>query len=126
MAVASSQVPDLAGRFGQFPLLVSLEVVEHLYDPKAFARAAYDLLEVGGTAIISTPYHGYLKNVALALSGKLDDHFTVLWDAGHIKFFSIATLGRLLTEAGFSDVRFIRAGRIPAFAKSMIAVACKG
>jgi 2-polyprenyl-6-hydroxyphenyl methylase/3-demethylubiquinone-9 3-methyltransferase len=123
-AVASAY-DDLAGRFGRFPLLVSLEVVEHLYDPRAFARAAYDLLEAGGTAIISTPYHGYLKNVALALSGKLDGHFTALWDGGHIKFFSVPTLGRLLTEAGFSDVRFLRVGRIPALAKSMVAIARK-
>jgi|HubBroStandDraft_6_1064221.scaffolds.fasta_scaffold85056_3 hypothetical protein len=28
-----------------------------------------------------------------------------VWDGGHIKFFSIATLGQLLTEAGFRDIR---------------------
>lgn len=116
---------DLTQRFGKFPLLVSLEVVEHLYDPRAFAKSAFDLLEPGGTAIISTPYHGYLKNVALALSGRMDRHFTVLWDGGHIKFFSIPSLRQLLAEAGFATIRFIRVGRLPPFAKSMIAVARK-
>jgi 2-polyprenyl-6-hydroxyphenyl methylase/3-demethylubiquinone-9 3-methyltransferase len=74
---------------------------------------------------VSTPYHGYLKNLALALSGKLDKHFTALWDGGHIKFFSIATLGQLLREAGFKDLRFVRVGRIPPLAKSMLAIAKK-
>ena len=78
---------------------------------------------IGGTAILSTPYHGYWKNLALALSGKMDAHFTALWDYGHIKFWSIATLTRLLAEAGFVDIRFKRVGRIPALAKSMIAIA---
>ncbi|MFN3682011.1 MAG: hypothetical protein ACK4VP_08235, partial [Nitrospira sp.] len=77
----------------------------------------------GGVAIVSTPYHGYWKNLALALSGKMDAHFTALWDHGHIKFWSIRTLRQLLQEAGFSEIRFLRVGRIPPLAKSMIAVA---
>ena len=116
---------DLAARFGAFSLVVSLEVVEHLYDPRSFARTLFDLLEPGGTAIVSTPYHGYLKNLALAVSGTFDRHFTALWDGGHIKFWSIETLGQLLSEAGFQATRFIRVGRVPPLAKSMVAVATK-
>lgn len=121
----ASAYDDLAGRFGQFSLVVSLEVVEHLYFPRKFAKAVNDLLEPAGTAIISTPYHGYLKNLALAITGKMDKHFTALWDGGHIKFFSKTTLRELLTEAGLQDIRFVRVGRIPPLAKSMIAIARK-
>ena len=74
-------------------------------------------------AIISTPYHGYWKNLALAITGKMDAHFTALWDHGHIKFWSMKTLSELLYEAGFVNIRFERVGRIPPLAKSMIAVA---
>ncbi len=59
----------------------------------------------------------------MALSGKLDKHFTALWDHGHIKFWSMNTLTILLEEAGFRDIRFERVGRIPPLAKAMIAVA---
>ena len=59
----------------------------------------------------------------LALTGKMDDHFTALWDHGHIKFWSMKTLSTLLEETGFRDVDFRRVGRIPPLAKSMIAVA---
>lgn len=120
-----SAYDDLATRFGRFPVVLSLEVVEHVYAPRHFAATVHSLLEPGGTAIISTPYHGYWKNVALAVSGRMDAHFTALWDGGHIKFWSMATLQQLLEESGFEQVRFIRVGRIPAFAKSMIAVARK-
>lgn len=115
----------LADLYGQFPIVVSLEVVEHLYAPRVFARTLYDLVESSGTAIVSTPYHGYWKNLALALTGQLDAHFTALWDHGHIKFWSMKTLKTLLLEAGFQDIRFTRVGRVPALAKSLIAIAKK-
>ena len=116
---------DLQMIYGQFPLVVSLEVVEHVYAPRDYARTLYSLVEMGGRAIISTPYHGYWKNLALALSGKMDDHFTALWDHGHIKFWSEKTLSELLTEQGFRNLEFYLVGRIPYLAKSMIVVAEK-
>jgi 2-polyprenyl-6-hydroxyphenyl methylase/3-demethylubiquinone-9 3-methyltransferase len=122
---AGSAYDDLAARYGRFPVVVSLEVVEHVYAPRLYASTLFGLVEQGGIAIVSTPYHGYWKNVALAVSGKLDRHFTALWDHGHIKFWSMKTLRTLLEEAGFGRVRFLRVGRIPPLAKSMIAVAHK-
>lgn len=120
-----SAYDDLATCYGRFPVVISLEVVEHLYDPHAFARKLYDLLEPGGTAIISTPYHGYWKNLLMALTGKLDAHFTALWHHGHIKFWSIRTLSALLAEASFLPPRYLRVGRVPLLAKSMIAIVQK-
>lgn len=114
---------DLAAKYGQFPVVISLEVVEHVARPRTFATCIYNLLEPGGTAIISTPYHGYWKNLALAVTGRLDAHFTALWDSGHIKFWSVKTLSTLLRESGFDVSRVVRAGRLPIIAKSMIAIA---
>jgi len=116
---------DLAVRFGRFSAVTSLEVVEHVYAPREYAKRVFDLLEPGGVAVISTPYNGYLKNVAIDLLGGFDRHHTVLWDHGHIKFWSIKTLGQLLIEAGFQDLKFLRVGRIPVLAKSMIVIAKK-
>ena len=118
-----SAYDDLAVRYGQFPVVLSLEVVEHVYFPRQYAATVFSLLQGGGTAILSTPYHGYWKNLALALSGKLDRHFTALWDHGHIKFWSMKTLAELLREAGFTDIHFHRVGRLPPLAKAVIAVA---
>ena len=103
-----------------FDVVISTEVVEHCYAPRQWAAAAYASLKPGGLFICSTPYHGYLKNLALALSGRLDAHFTALWDGGHIKFWSRRTLSQLLREAGFVDLRFVGAGRWPWLWKSML------
>lgn len=122
---SGSAYDDLRARYGTFDMVLSLEVVEHLYDPRAFAKNVYELLNPGGTAVISTPYHGYIKNLALAVTGRMDAHFWALWDGGHIKFWSIRTLSILLKEVGLEALRFERVGRIPALAKSMIVIAQK-
>jgi 2-polyprenyl-6-hydroxyphenyl methylase/3-demethylubiquinone-9 3-methyltransferase len=109
--------------FGRYPLVVSLEVVEHVYAPRDFTRCVRDLLVPGGHALISTPYHGYLKNLLLALTGGMDRHFTALWDHGHIKFWSPATITQLLGEVGLSVLRVHRVGRLAPLAKSMLVVA---
>jgi 2-polyprenyl-6-hydroxyphenyl methylase/3-demethylubiquinone-9 3-methyltransferase len=120
-----SAYDDLASQYGRFPVVVSLETVEHVYSPRKYAATLYDLVEPGGVAIISAPYHGYWKNLALALMGKMDDHFTALWENGHIKFWSFKTMRMLLEEAGFKEITFQRMGRIPMLAKSMFAIGRK-
>ena len=64
---------DILDRLGEAPfdLVVSTEVVEHLYDPASFVRSCYGALVPGGRLIVSTPFHGRLKDIALAVSGAL-------------------------------------------------------
>jgi len=120
--LANAELPggDLLKRVGPMDLIISTEVIEHLYDPKAFILNAYCLLKPGGILVLTTPYHGYLKNLLLAAAGKLDQHFTVMWDHGHIKFWSRKTLEEALAEAGFRSVAMRGAGRLPWMWKSMV------
>ena len=83
---------------GNFDVVISAEVIEHLLYPRELIKSAKKCLKPNGTLILTTPYHGYLKNLMLALTGKMDNHFTVTWDGGHIKFFSVKTLQLLLQE----------------------------
>ena len=96
-----------------FDIVVSTEVVEHLYSPRPYVRGCFRALRQGGRFICSTPYHGYFKNLLLALLDKQDMHANPLWDGGHIKLWSRRTLSMLLTEAGFTNLQFRGAGRIP-------------
>jgi hypothetical protein len=97
-------------------------VIEHLYDPRRFIDFTKRILlrNGGGELIISTPYHGYLKNLALAVNGNFDRHLDPLWDGGHIKFWSRKTLSHLLQERGFVVTQFTGCGRVPYLWKSML------
>lgn len=108
-----------------FDAVVSTEVVEHLFSPHRLPIFAIDTLRAGGYIIVSTPYHGYLKNLMLSIFNKWDKHHTALWHGGHIKFWSRSTLTQLLTENGFRVVGFSGAGRLPYLWKSMVLVAQK-
>ena len=108
-----------------FDLVISSDVIEHLYRPSELLDAALPILKPYGHLIIGTPYHGYTKNLVLALTGKMDEHFCVLHDGGHIKFFSVKTLSGLLKSYGFTNLRFTFYGRAPLLWKNMICYARK-
>jgi 2-polyprenyl-3-methyl-5-hydroxy-6-metoxy-1,4-benzoquinol methylase len=108
-----------------FDAVVSTEVIEHLFSPHLLPGFAAAVLPADGYLIISTPYHGYLKNLALSLFGAWDFHHTALWHGGHIKFWSRRSLTTLLTQNGFEVVQFSGVGRLPFLWKSMILVARK-
>jgi 2-polyprenyl-3-methyl-5-hydroxy-6-metoxy-1,4-benzoquinol methylase len=110
---------------GEFDLVVSSDVIEHLYCPSDLLEAARGLLKPNGQLLIGTPYHGYVKNLVLSVTGKMDSHFCVLDNGGHIKFFSVKTLSELLTNHGFVDLKFSYYGRAPWLWKNMICLARK-
>jgi 2-polyprenyl-6-hydroxyphenyl methylase/3-demethylubiquinone-9 3-methyltransferase len=118
---------DLAITFGEgsFDAIACAEVIEHIYLPRVLVKCAFQLLRPGGLFVLTTPYHGYLKNLALAISGNMDRHWTVLWDGGHIKFWSWKTIREVLEESGFVDIQFGGTGRIPLLWKSMVIVCRK-
>lgn len=106
-------------------LVISSDVIEHLYRPSDLLEAAFALLKPRGHVLLGTPYHGYLKNLALALSGRMDSHFSALHDGGHIKFFSVKTLSQLMIAHSFTDLSFSFYGRAPWLWKNMICHARK-
>ena len=118
---------DVLANLGEepFDLVYSVEVIEHLYDPKAFLEGCFLATRRGGMFLCSTPYHGYVKNLAISLTNGWDRHADPLDDGGHIKFFSEMTMRKALLEAGFERPEFYFVGRLPMLWKSMIVTARK-
>lgn len=108
-----------------FDCVVLGDVIEHLYRPADLLECASALLESGGYLIVGTPYHGYLKNLALSVFGKWDAHHCVDWDGGHVKFFSVKTLAALVQRHGFGDLSFRFFGRAPYLWMNMLCIARK-
>ena len=71
-----------------FEVVSLFEVIEHIYDPISFMKNVKERLKKDGKIFLSTPYHGYFKNLVISLMNGFDHHFDPLWTHGHIKFFS--------------------------------------
>jgi 2-polyprenyl-3-methyl-5-hydroxy-6-metoxy-1,4-benzoquinol methylase len=89
-----------------FDVVIAAEVIEHLENPREIAREWYRVLRPGGTVILSTPNNESLRSLAaLVMRG----HFVAFDDRcypAHITALLRKDLLRILTEAGFADVRF--------------------
>lgn len=108
---------DLRGRFDA---VVAVEILDHVAQPRVLLQHALQMLRPGGWLLVTVPYHGYLKNLGLALSGRFDLRLHALEDHGRLKFFSRRTLVSMLAEEGYSDIGFEAIGRLPAIARSML------
>lgn len=106
----------------QVDTVICTEVVEHLFLPRNLPHYINRVLRPGGRAVITTPYHGWLKNCLISATGKWDSHHSPLWDYGHVKFWSPKTLALLFEEKGFTLVDFRGYGRLPYLWKTMALV----
>jgi 2-polyprenyl-3-methyl-5-hydroxy-6-metoxy-1,4-benzoquinol methylase len=84
------------------------EVIEHLVDPQTTLAECRRVLRPGGTLFVSTPYHGWLKNILIASVG-FERHFDP--SGPHIRFFTPRSLASLMRLHGFSLERTICLGR---------------
>lgn len=99
-------------------VVVSFEVIEHLLEPRALLGGARSALVRGGALFISTPYHGLVKNMAVA-AFRFESHFAV--DGDHIRFFTDRALRRLLETNGFEVLEIAHLGRFwPLWANTII------
>ena len=118
--LADALLPPAEDLWARFDAVVAVEILDHVAQPRLLLQHALQMLRPGGLLLVTVPYHGYLKNLGLALSGRFDVRLHALEDHGRLKFFSRRTLMALVAEEGFADVGFEAIGRLPAIARSMM------
>lgn len=89
-----------------FDVVIAAEVIEHLENPRQVAREWFRILKPGGVLVLSTPNNESIRSLlALLVRG----HYVAFLDScypAHITALLRQDLMRILTEAGFADVRF--------------------
>lgn len=98
-----------------FDVIVSIEVIEHLENPRAVFREFARLLVPGGILIVTTPHQQCLRSLFGLLFG---GHFALFLGANypaHITALLRKDLERICLEAGFEQPFFAYSGegRIP-------------
>jgi 2-polyprenyl-3-methyl-5-hydroxy-6-metoxy-1,4-benzoquinol methylase len=100
------------------------ETIEHVADTAAWLSEARRVLRSGGSLLASTPAHGRLTMLALALSPRrMDEHFDPRAD--HLRFYTRRTLQALLADFGFERIDIRAAGGPPGARRQLLASALR-
>jgi 2-polyprenyl-6-hydroxyphenyl methylase/3-demethylubiquinone-9 3-methyltransferase len=119
---AASLDEGLCFKPNSFELVWFTEVLEHLLDTSQALSEIHRILKPQGLLALTTPYHGFIKNLAIAVT-RFDKHFDV---AGpHIRFFTRRSLSASLKRAGFDLLHSEGFGRCWPLYKSLFVVASK-
>lgn len=86
-----------------FDCVISSEVIEHVFDVDNYLSEFWRVLKPRGILGLSCPYHGFLKDLAILLTGKFENHFHNPYDP-HIRYYSIKALRHVLTNNQFNLV----------------------
>jgi len=91
---------------GHFDAVTMLDVLEHVVDPLASLRRAYDLLRPGGALAIAVPNQRCLLTTVVGtyarLRGKAANGLLFkLYVPPHLHYFTPLTLRRMVEKAGF-------------------------
>lgn len=95
------ELPDHA-----FDAAVMLHVIEHMPDPSENLREIHRVLKPGGVLVVETPR---FDSLLFKLLGRHER--SICNCNGHIYFFSVPTLCRLLEKNGFEIIRADMVGR---------------
>jgi 2-polyprenyl-3-methyl-5-hydroxy-6-metoxy-1,4-benzoquinol methylase len=109
---------------GSFDVVWAGEVIEHVADTAAWLSEVRRVLRSGGSLLLSTPAHGRLALLGLALSGRtFAAHFDPLGE--HLRFYTRATLTGLLEGFRFQEVEIRCAGGPPGARRVLLARAVR-
>jgi ubiquinone/menaquinone biosynthesis C-methylase UbiE len=100
----------------------SSEVIEHIYDTEKTIIEIARILKSGGQLLLTVPYHGFLKNILIALFA-FNRHFNPV--GSHIRFFSKKSLFSLLKKSGFNILKYGYWGRFYPISHSIYVLAEK-
>jgi 2-polyprenyl-3-methyl-5-hydroxy-6-metoxy-1,4-benzoquinol methylase len=91
---------------GPFDVILYADVLEHLIDSLAVLRRLNRHLAGDGAVVVSIPNVAHLWIRLMLLLGRFDYDARGILDGTHVRFFTLRTARRLLTDAGLAIERF--------------------
>jgi 2-polyprenyl-3-methyl-5-hydroxy-6-metoxy-1,4-benzoquinol methylase len=107
-----------------FDVVWAGEVIEHVADTAAWLSEVRRVLRSGGRLLVSTPAHGRLALMRVALSRRA---FAARFDprGDHLRFYSRETLTRVLGDLGLEEIQVRDAAGPPGARRLLLAHAIR-
>ena len=106
-ADVESAAPD-----GRFDVLIAADILEHLKDPWSALKRYSGLLEPGATVIVSLPNVAHWSTYAHLARGSWPRKPEGIFDATHLRWFTLRDADELLRQAGLTPHTVVRRGWI--------------
>ena len=94
---------DFLQHQGCYDIITMWHLIEHVLEPEAFLKKAYELLSPGGWLLLETPVTG-------EISDAFGSDWRYLMPVEHLNLFPFDTLVQLCNRAGFALQQFVRFG----------------
>ena len=105
--VIEKRIEDIGAELDTVDVVVAFEVIEHLFDPSFFLKAARSKLSKSGLLVLSCP-NGLGFDISILGSNSL------AVDAEHVNLFNPTSLSKLLEDLGFEVLLSETPGRLDA------------
>jgi methionine biosynthesis protein MetW len=93
---------------GRFDALIAADILEHLKDPWAALERYARLLEPGATAVVSLPNVAHWSTYAHLARGRWPRRPEGIFDATHLRWFTLADAIALVAQAGLTPHTVVR------------------
>jgi 2-polyprenyl-6-hydroxyphenyl methylase/3-demethylubiquinone-9 3-methyltransferase len=103
-----------------FDAVACVHVLEHVADTQRLMSEARRVLRPRGALAVAVPWHGRVKNLAIAL-GSFERHHDPLEPV--LRFYTPRSLRSLLVDFGFEEMRLRGAGGVPFARETLLAAA---
>src|SRR3954452_24824723 len=97
---------------GTYDTLIAADILEHLKDPWTALRRYAQRLDRHGTAVVSLPNVGHWSTYANLARGSWPRRPEGIFDATHLRWFTLRDARALLLQAGLQPTAVVRRGWI--------------
>lgn len=98
---------------GPYDTVICSHLLEHIAYPQQLLTDVYRVLRPGGCLVIAIPNLFFWRDRLSLLKGVWEYTDSGTFDYTHVRWYTVASMARLLRESGFTDDQFVADGWIP-------------